>query len=189
MLLAAIDLIAEKGVSGLTMSDVGIRAGYSRGLAHTHFGTREKLLSECLDLLARDFNAQRKKDGVDTIGINAIFSLVDAYTQRPESASKRIRALLFIMLDSSIAESPMYQFVHDYNQKNMAYVEFKLNEARDLGQIRTDVDTHSAALLIMSLLRGVSLHRLNSAQMVSHAATKTQLLTMLNLWLRPQISQ
>ncbi|WP_225934629.1 MULTISPECIES: TetR/AcrR family transcriptional regulator [unclassified Cupriavidus] len=182
MVQAAIDLISEKGLAGLTMNEVGIKAGYSRGLAHNHFGTKEKLLEECLEQLSRDFNAERKKDGHDTRGIHGIHSLVDAYTQRPEDAVKRIRAMFFIVLDSSVVDSPLYGFVHDYNEKNLAYVEFKLIEAKGLGQIREDVETRSAALIIMSLLRGISVHRLNKASM-DPASVKAETLRMLAQWL------
>ena len=182
MVQAAIDLIAEKGVAGLTMAEVGIRAGYSRGLAHLHFGSKEKLLSECLEQLSRDFNAQRKKDGADTTGIKGIHSLVDAYTQRPESVVRRIRAMFFIVLDSSVADSPLYGFVHDYNEKNMAYVEFKLTEAKALGQVRPDLDTASAAFILMSLLRGISVHRLNGGAMDA-SAVRQEILQMMGRWL------
>ncbi|MCM2346282.1 MAG: TetR/AcrR family transcriptional regulator [Acidovorax soli] len=182
MVQAAIELIAEKGVAGLTMAEVGIKAGYSRGLAHLHFGSKEKLLSECLEYLAHEFNTLRKKDGSDTTGINGIYSLVNAYTQRPEDSVKRIRAMFFIVLDSSVADSPLYGFVQDYNEKNMAYAEFKLNEAKALGQIKQDVDTQAAAFIIMSLLRGISVHRLNNAAKDA-VAVKKEILRMIGKWL------
>lgn len=182
MVQAAIELIADKGVAGLTMAEVGIKAGYSRGLAHLHFGSKEKLLSECLQCLAREFNAYRKKDGRDTSGIHGIYSLVDAYTQRRGDAIKRIRAMFFIVLDSSVTDSPLYAFVHDYNEKNMAYAEFKLNEAKALGQIQQHVDTRSAAFIIMSLLRGISMHRLNDGSM-DPIAVKKEILRMVQGWL------
>lgn len=182
MVQAAVELIAEKGVAGLTMAEVGIRAGYSRGLAHLHFGSKEKLLSECLRHLSRDFNMRRKKDGADTTGINGIYSLVDAYTERPQDAVSRIRAMFFIVLDSSAVDSPLYSFVHDYNEKNMAYAEFKLNEAKGLGQIKQDVDVKSAAFIIMSLLRGISVHRLNDT--TTNARTvKEEIYRMMQKWL------
>lgn len=179
---AAIELIAEKGVAGVTMAEVGIKAGYSRGLAHLHFGSKEKLLSECLKYLAHDFNTLRKKDSVDTAGINGIYSLVNAYTQRSDESLKRTRAMFFIVLDSSGADSPLYGFVQDYNEKNMAYAEFKLNEAKALGQIREDVDTQPAAFIIMSLLRGISVHRLNNPSKDA-VRVKNEIFRMLGTWL------
>lgn len=182
MVQAAIELIAEKGVAGLTMAEVGIKAGYSRGLAHLHFGSKEKLLAECLEYLSRDFNTQRKKGGLDTSGIQGIYSLVDAYTQRPEGAVNRIRAMFFIVLDSSVIDSPLYGFVQAYNEKNMAYAEFKLNEAKTLGQVHQDLDTPSSAFILMSLLRGISVHRLNQANM-DMTEVKAEILRLVQKWL------
>jgi AcrR family transcriptional regulator len=182
MVQAAIELIAEKGVAGLTMAEVGIKAGYSRGLAHLHFGSKEKLLAECLEYLSRDFNTQRKKEGLDTSGIQGIYSLVDAYTQRPKDAVNRIRAMFFIVLDSSVIDSPLYGFVQAYNEKNMAYAEFKLNEAKTLGQVHQDLDTASSAFILMSLLRGISVHRLNQANM-DMTEVKAEILRLVQKWL------
>lgn len=183
MVQAAIELIAEKGVAAVTMAEVGIKAGYSRGLAHQHFGAKDKLLTECLVHLSNDFNVQRKMGGVDTTGLHGVYSLVNAYTQRPESAIKRIRALLFIVLDSSVADSPLCGFVRDYNKKNIAYVEFKLKEAKLLGQIKQDVDEKSCAFIIMSLLRGISVHRLNNAVMDEAVDVRKEIFRLMEKWL------
>lgn len=107
---------------------------------------------------------------------------MDAYTQRPEDAVNRIRAMFFIVLDSSVIDSPLYGFVQDYNEKNMAYAEFKLNEAKTLGQIHQYLDTPSSAFILMGLLRGISVHRLNRANMDT-TQVKAEILRLVQKWL------
>src|SRR5688572_18894815 len=44
MLECAVRLIVERGISGTKLTDVGLHAGYSRGLAAMRFGTKASLL-------------------------------------------------------------------------------------------------------------------------------------------------
>ena len=53
---AAIELIAQRGVKDLTMAEVGIHAGYSRGLPHQHFGSKENLIDAVLHAIVEKFN-------------------------------------------------------------------------------------------------------------------------------------
>lgn len=45
---AAMQLIAKRGVPGMTLADVGESAGYSRGLPAHLFGSKDGLLRECI---------------------------------------------------------------------------------------------------------------------------------------------
>jgi AcrR family transcriptional regulator len=42
LLQAAAELIAECGLPAVTLAQVGERAGYSRGIANHHFGTKSR---------------------------------------------------------------------------------------------------------------------------------------------------
>lgn len=46
---AALELFALKGYDSTTLSDIGVRAGYSRGLAQYHFGTKTALAELLLE--------------------------------------------------------------------------------------------------------------------------------------------
>lgn len=52
---ATIRTLAERGYSGITMSDVARMAGLSHGLVNFHFETKEKLLSATLDHLSNEY--------------------------------------------------------------------------------------------------------------------------------------
>ena len=46
---AAFELIVTEGVNQFKLSDVGVRAGYSTGIVHYHFGTKNDLLADLLE--------------------------------------------------------------------------------------------------------------------------------------------
>ena len=49
MMRAALKLIAEKGSSGISMAQIGLEAGYSRGLPAERFGNKVALLEAVVD--------------------------------------------------------------------------------------------------------------------------------------------
>lgn len=49
ILQAAIDLFAERGVSGASIAEITRRAGVAQGLANYHFGGKEQLIAAVLD--------------------------------------------------------------------------------------------------------------------------------------------
>jgi AcrR family transcriptional regulator len=52
---ATIEVLARKGFSALTVSDVAKAAGLSVGIINFHFESKEKLLSACLSSLADEY--------------------------------------------------------------------------------------------------------------------------------------
>lgn len=184
MIQAAVNLIATRGVAALTMAEVGIQAGYSRGLAHQHFGTKEKLLSECLDDLAEQFNVRRYASHASTKGLKGIYSLVDAYLIRPADTLKYPRALILIILDASVRESSLYEAVSAYNEKTAAYIAAKLREAKALGEIRAEVPEEASAFVLMSLLRGFTVNLLSTPRL-DPLALQRAAYELIAAWLMP----
>jgi AcrR family transcriptional regulator len=58
ILEAAVELLANAGYDGLTISAVARASGVSRPTVYAHFGTRERLVSEALTLVATDIAAR-----------------------------------------------------------------------------------------------------------------------------------
>lgn len=65
MLDATVQLIDERGTHNTTLKEVGERAGYSRGLASSRFGSKEALFFELLD----QFNRRWKEESANAVGL------------------------------------------------------------------------------------------------------------------------
>ena len=52
MLEAAVELIVDRGPAATSLKEVGLKAGYSRGLAGQRFGSKDKLFSFLLRQVA-----------------------------------------------------------------------------------------------------------------------------------------
>jgi len=79
MIEAAIELLNTVGIQGTTLVAIGERAGYSRGLASHHFGSKAKLLRAVLRQLTAMWTAVlvRQLDG--KTGLDAIGVAIDAH--------------------------------------------------------------------------------------------------------------
>jgi AcrR family transcriptional regulator len=62
LIRAAAELIAEGGLASLTLAGIGARAGYSRGIANHHFGTKAQLVNELIDRVEHEFVAATTPD-------------------------------------------------------------------------------------------------------------------------------
>lgn len=97
---AAIRLIIERGTQGTTLKEIGEIAGYSRGLAHSRFGSKEGFL---LELFAR-FDV-RWKDHLNgyvgaKVGIAAVTAAARALRDFLKRESDYMRAMYILWYES-----------------------------------------------------------------------------------------
>ena len=60
VLSAAAEIVAEKGVDGLTLAEAGERAGYSRGLAGHYYRSKDELHAAMAEALHDEIAQQRR---------------------------------------------------------------------------------------------------------------------------------
>src|SRR6185437_14241745 len=93
MLEAAIRLIVERGISRTKLTDVGVQAGYSRGLAAMRFGTKAGLLSQVVRFTLSNWIAQAQRTVGSKTGLAAVYAAIDAQDQWSRESSAEMRAL------------------------------------------------------------------------------------------------
>src|ERR1700728_2597393 len=86
---AAMTLIASHGSQSVTLAEVGEAAGYSRGIVHHHFGSRERLLAAVMEDARRFAVPPYEGDGLDQIA-----KIVAAYLRNVADRSPSARAFL-----------------------------------------------------------------------------------------------
>lgn len=101
MIASAIRLIVERGISATTLTDVGLKAGYSRGLAAMRFGTKGRLLS----CIARHVTSNwvcrlMAAVGVKT-GLAAVLAAIDAQERALIEQPAEMRAVYSVFFQSS----------------------------------------------------------------------------------------
>src|ERR1700759_3098123 len=107
---AAIALICERGAAATTLKDVGLRAGYSRGLASYRFGSKEGLWAFLIHAIGEEWLTELQRAVAGTTGLETIHAAVDAHCRFRLESSERIRAF-YVLWFESIGPDPSLRTV------------------------------------------------------------------------------
>jgi AcrR family transcriptional regulator len=162
---ATMAVIAEEGVSAATFEAIGQRAGYSRGLASQHFGSKQGLIDAVVDYLH-----ERQDEDLEAAHINAMNGLdgLLAYVRRFCASLKRSREpkSYFMLLSDAVADAQETRTVFAQSHAKVKTRLAKLiRRGQAEGLIRRDIEPDSAALMVGSLLLGLSIQSLTDPAM------------------------
>jgi AcrR family transcriptional regulator len=152
LLDAAARLFARKGVDGTSLADIGLEAGYSRGLVTHYFGSRAALVKSLAARVQQQFVSQL--DPKD-LGVEAILALLDAYLDRLSEGAAAGRAY-FVMWGASFAQdAPLREVSADSDRRFRRGVEASVRAGQDAGLLRREVDAAAFSVAFVALLRGI----------------------------------
>ncbi|PYY71941.1 TetR family transcriptional regulator [Pseudomonas jessenii] len=158
LLVAARQIVARKGWVGMTLSEVGEEAGYSRGLATHHFGNKAGLLRALAGFVNSTFMEQvQARSPQWRPGMDALKGFVSVYLARPDGDWVNTRALLALMSEAVTQDSETVQVLAEYNLSVQKHLARYIREGIDNGEMRPDVDPMTGALLFLGTLRGMML--------------------------------
>lgn len=157
MLRAATSLIGRKGTSGANLAQIGIDAGYSRGLPVERFGTKLALLEAVVDAIQDRFMrhvAHRigEKRGCDALAERIKLQL-EAVRDMPESAV----ALYHLIVDSTGAIPELKSRIAQLHLVYRTNLRDYMVQAREMGQLRADVDIDQSVRAISGTISGMSI--------------------------------
>lgn len=112
---AAMELLLESGLSGFSLVAVGDRAGYSRGIVHYHFGSKEALFADLLQsLMIAGQEAFRDVEGRGIAGLQEIVHLLKVSV---ETAPRETLARILLLNEASSSVNPdLHGLAVKYNQ-------------------------------------------------------------------------
>lgn len=154
---AALKLIAANGADRTSLAEIGIAAGYSRGLPGERFGSKQRFLETIVDNMSEWFAASVEAARGDKKGLEAVRARIgahfDAVTEAPEAT--RSLEILYIESLGPIPELKprMIRFFTELQQGLAAH----LVEAQELGEIDPGLDCTLLAETWLSTMRGIVL--------------------------------
>lgn len=156
LLLAAAELIAAEGFAAASLQRIGTRAGYSRGLASQHFGSKDGLVSALIAAVIARNTALLENRAAATSPREAILVHADVILEQIER-DVLIRAY-WVMMASAIANRLPAQAVflaeHDKVKEQLAAL---IEAGQAAGDIDSALDAEAAALSIGSTLLGIGI--------------------------------
>ncbi|AYC34095.1 TetR/AcrR family transcriptional regulator [Pseudomonas cavernae] len=186
LLLAARKIVARKGWVGMTLAEVGEEAGYSRGLAAHHFGSKAGLLRALAGFVNTSFVAMvdaevpQRRPGMDVLK-----GFISVYLGRSDSDWTNTRALLALMAEAVTEDSETVQVLAEYNRSVQDYLARQVRTGIANGEIRPGVDPLATAALILGAMRGMMLQYLLDPPAVDLSVFQQQLLGFLDSALVP----
>ncbi len=109
---AALEEFAERGVRGATVRSIAARAGVSPALVQHHFGTKERLRSEC-DGYVVDYLRRQASAGLDDGAVADPGYLNEVYRSAPPALRYLARALV----DGSEAAATVFDELVDLTER------------------------------------------------------------------------
>jgi AcrR family transcriptional regulator len=170
---AAAELVGEIGPGRVTLANVGERAGYSRGLATHHFGSKGALMQRLVDAVTSQFRDAMVEESQSDSPIDQLRQLIDFYFRVVSDLQpvNRARLVLWAGAVAEPSEDVRPQMV-SADREFREEIEKRIELAATAGEVKPDVDPHGLATVIIAMLRGVALQHLIDDQVDLVAAQR-----------------
>lgn len=157
LLRAAAELVVERGIEGTSLAEIGRRAGYSHGLVHRRFGSKEALVERLNTEAVRLFTDTTLAAIGRARGLPALRIVANSYLDlvQAEDPLGRVHLVVWTEAIARASERRSYRVAWDrYFRSAFAQL---IKDARTDGSVRDDVDPDALAMVVVGLLRGVAL--------------------------------
>ena len=114
---ATVKLIVEHGTAGTSLKEVGLLAGYSRGLASHRFGSKDKLFGFTLRRLGEYWLSQLKIATASHVGLTAVECALDQHYQFCVEAPDYVRTFYMLWFESVNADSELATSIKNIHQR------------------------------------------------------------------------
>lgn len=152
---AAVALICERGAAATTLKDVGVLAGYSRGLASYRFGSKQGLWAFLVRTIGEEWRAQLQTAVAGTTGVDRVQAAVDAHSRFLLDSPERIRAFYILWFDSVGPDRGLKAVIANIHERRRADVAAWIREGVETGTIRDDVDVAAIADQFCAAIIGI----------------------------------
>jgi len=156
MVNATIELLNSAGMAGATLIAIGERAGYSRGLASHHFGTKSGLFRKVLKHITSIWTEELQRNLEGKTGLGAILAALDAHIDHILHFPDHSRAMNILWTGSFDPASEFKPNVIEFHRLQREAAAAWVVVGQESGEIRKDVDPGSFAKQFYASLLGLN---------------------------------
>ncbi|MGH1506429.1 MAG: TetR/AcrR family transcriptional regulator [Acidimicrobiales bacterium] len=183
LLGAAAELFAEQGVAETSLAQIGERAGYSRGLANHHFGSKSELIEQLAERVQAGFTDSLDISVSDT-ALETILRIARAYVGHSAVPSSELRAL-FVMWGASFPAESSVLGMAEADARTRATLATWVERGQVDGSVSADAQPAAAAAVLIGMLRGVVAQRLVDPDSFDLVAVRAECERMVRAALTP----
>jgi AcrR family transcriptional regulator len=155
LLRAALELVADRGYERTSLAAIGERAGYSRGIVTSCYGSKADLLASVLeDTLERWGQRSLRPATAGRVGSDALCAAVDVVREQAREHPVELKAfflLLFEALGPLPEMRPRFAEVHRQQREGLTRW---IQAGIDARAVRANVDAEAQAGLFLAAFRG-----------------------------------
>jgi AcrR family transcriptional regulator len=152
---AAVRLICERGAAATTLKDVGVRAGYSRGLAGYRFGSKAGLWAFLIHTIGEEWLAGLRRAVAGTSGLATLHAALDAHCAMLVQSPERIRAFYVLWFDSVGPDPALRAQMSRIHARRRRDVERWIADGAAAGTVRADADVRAIADQFVAQVVGI----------------------------------
>jgi AcrR family transcriptional regulator len=153
---AAVEVLAEDGVSAATFDAIALRSGYSRGMVGQRFGSKHGLIEAVITYLHHGRESFAAESLDDLPGLEALLAYVDFYLRWLSDMGK-FKAYFRLMSWTVADISPVQSVFAAEHERVRERFEGWMKRGQQEGQIRPDLDCGAAARMVGGQLLGLSI--------------------------------
>ena len=157
MLEAAVELMGERGYEQTTLAAIGEAAGYSRGLATHHFGSKANLFAQVIRWISEKLRREVESALRERGAVDALIAFVDAHRRFGDQNPGMTRALYVLWFQSLIADSPMRDAAIEDLLGHRDRIRRIIEQGITAGTVRRDADPNAEAIQFCGALFGLGL--------------------------------
>lgn len=184
LLEAAAALISEGGTAGVTLAAIGERAGYSRGLASHHFGSKPAMMQRLVETVHHEFSDQVASGEYDGTALGELFRLIRTFTRLLVEPPPLHRAFLILWADSMAGSPELRPEMSTSDRGFRRGIEEIIRRGISSREFLKSVDVGGIATTVVGTLRGVALQTILDAEDFDLDASRREFEAMLELRLR-----
>lgn len=149
LLRSALEIVGESGFAGLTLAEVGVRAGYSRGLVQYHYGSKEALIGAMMNWAVR--GGRHMLDTHAGKGLEAVLNGIAEYNRVRKEQPKVFRGYWALTAEMSYSQNPQFSEQIRIYQRNLRNTFADVFVAEGVSQQRAD----AIAMIALGGMRGL----------------------------------
>lgn len=153
LLLAAAQLIVEKGWEATTAADIGRRAGYSRAMVHARYGSKDGILEAFQQVYVARLNPDPEPGAS---GLQQVLAHFDRVQEIHAEDPAVTRAMFVSAFEAVKTTSPLRDGVQAQLSAAAVKVEAGLRAGIQDGSLRSDIDVDSALRDITATIFGIA---------------------------------
>ena len=173
MVNATIELLNTVGLAGTTLIAIGESAGYSRGLASHHFGSKSGLFRKVLRHITAVWTEELESNLDGKEGLKAILAALDAHRDHMLHFSHHARAMNMLWSASFDPASEFKPNVIEFHRLQRAGAAAWVIEGQEKSEIRADVNPKSFAERLYASLLGLNFQWLVNSRIDLKASIDT----------------